>query len=96
MTIIIGVVCADSIVVASDSQVSQSVLATSKRMDGEKIREVRFKDACGIITNSGSVTFGQRVAELTQVACAKHPLTDYRQLAEAAEKELCRGQSVNA
>jgi 20S proteasome alpha/beta subunit len=57
-------------------------------MDGEKIREVRFKDGGGIIANSGSVTYGQRVAELTQEACAREAFTDYRQIAESAERSV--------
>lgn len=86
MTIIIAVVCADSIVVASDSQVSASSLSSSKRMDGQKIYEVAFTNAKALLATSGSITFGQRAVELTQNDCASQPLIDQRQLAETAAK----------
>lgn len=88
MTIIIGVSCGDALIVASDSQTSSAGPLTSKRLNADKIFDMRFKNAVGLVGMAGSVTFASRAVEITQAACLSQTLSDYRQLAESAEKSV--------
>ncbi len=85
VTIIIGVICKDAIVVASDSQTTEG---TAKRMDAEKIRAIPFENTTGILATSGNVALSYRVAEITKSKCVKGPLSDVWQFAENAEAAL--------
>jgi 20S proteasome alpha/beta subunit len=87
VTIIVGIVCQDAIVVASDSQTTWG--HSSKSMNAEKLHGIEFKNAGGIMATAGDVTFAYRVAEITQAICSSKELRDGRQLAESAE-EACR------
>jgi 20S proteasome alpha/beta subunit len=94
VSIIIGIICEDAIVVASDSQLSWG---TAKRTDSQKIFPASFNDATGLIGNSGSVAASQRVVEITKSYCFGKDLSDYRQLAENAQKasEVIRGELMS-
>ena len=69
MTIIIGIICADGIVVGSDSQTSATTALTAKRIDTQKIFDVDFDGDVGVVGTAGSATFAARAVEITQAAC---------------------------
>jgi 20S proteasome alpha/beta subunit len=90
VSIIIGIVCKEAIVLASDSQ---TTWGSQKRTDTQKIHPIKFKDAAfpksgtELIANSGDASISQRVVEITQSICAtQNYSTDYRQLAENTQK----------
>lgn len=83
VTIIVGIICKDGIVVASDSQTSWG--HSSKKTNVEKIHSVKFSNAIGIIAGSGSIYTSGDVIESVVRACVGAELTDHRQLAECAQ-----------
>ena len=85
MTIIVGIICHEAIVLASDSQTTSG---TSKRTDTEKISPVVFGNLETLVAQAGYAPFsGQAVEIFTNLAKGKE-ITDYRQVAETAEQAM--------
>lgn len=98
MTILIGILCKDTIVLASDSQTSYEV---SKRRDGEKIRVVRFKDNNALVAQSGCSDTSDRIIDVFSRLTPKIKLDDpetaikLMQLAMVSVREELRRQHLN-
>lgn len=61
VTLIIGILCKDCVVMACDTQVT---LGSSKRTDGTKLREVEFGDMSALIAQAGSLTHTNRYIDI--------------------------------
>jgi 20S proteasome alpha/beta subunit len=85
VTIIIGIKCKDSIVVASDSQTTSE---GSKRIDTEKISILELADARVLVGQAGnSGCSGRALDILTEMARGVN-LNDYRTVADMAWKAM--------
>jgi 20S proteasome alpha/beta subunit len=85
VTIIVGIICDDAIVLASDSQ---TTTGTVKRCDTDKIGVVAFANVNVLVAQSGYETFsGQAVDVLCGLAKDKE-ITNYRMVAELAEQAM--------
>lgn len=83
VTIIIGIICKNGIIVASDSQTSWG---NSKRTDTDKIHSCRFKNSKGIIANSGHAAISYKAVDIAKSICESQELVESRQFAENAQK----------
>jgi len=85
VTIIVGLICADGIILASDSQ---TTYGTTKRPDVEKISVVEFTNTTALVAESGSAQISGKVVEIMQGKAKGIALTDYRMVAEIAQESL--------
>jgi 20S proteasome alpha/beta subunit len=85
VTIIVGIICKDAVVLASDSQTTSG---TTKRTDTEKIIRVEFSNFSALVAQAGYATFsGQAIEIFTNLAKGKE-ITDGRMVAEMAEQTM--------
>jgi 20S proteasome alpha/beta subunit len=82
VTIIVGIVCADAIVLASDSQTTSG---TAKRTDTEKITSVNFANLEILVAQAGYAPFSGQAVEIFTALAKDKEATDYRTVAETAE-----------
>jgi 20S proteasome alpha/beta subunit len=85
VTIIIGIICKNSIVLASDSQ---TTYGTIQRLDTPKISTLDFANVEVLIAQSGNVTLSARAVEILTELSAGKKLDDYRAVADMAQKAL--------
>src|SRR6266480_6167278 len=90
MTIVIGLICNNAIVLASDSQTSD--VATGQfRRNVDKIHKLRFKDGKdALVAESGNPVFTANVIETLTELAANESLEHNRSLAWLAEEALAR------
>jgi 20S proteasome alpha/beta subunit len=91
MTIIVGLICKDAIVVASDGQNTNGLL---KRLDAKKISFIRGADGYALVAESGSSELSQRAVEILKSKATGKPITDYRTLADLAEEAVKEVRAV--
>jgi 20S proteasome alpha/beta subunit len=87
MTIIVGIICKDAIVLASDSQTS-STSSTSKRPDAKKFAIVEFVNARALVAQAGNVATSSRAIEVLRGLAKGQELTDYGAIADMARKAM--------
>ena len=75
----------DAIVLASDSQ---TTFGTVAQLDVEKITKLRFSDAVALVAQSGSAVHSGRAVEILESLAKDQPLTDYRTVADLAQKAM--------
>ena len=85
VTIIVGIICKDGIVLASDSQTSYG---TSKRTDTDKIYPVDFGDGSVLIAQSGNAELSSRAVEEFEKMAKTAQFDDYRKPVEILEQSL--------
>jgi ATP-dependent protease HslVU (ClpYQ) peptidase subunit len=85
MTIIVGLICKNAIVLASDSQ---TTTGTSKRCDAEKFAIVKFSNAEVLVAQAGNASSLSRVIEVLRDLAKGQKLTDYRGVADIAQKAM--------
>ncbi len=85
MTIIVGIISDEGIILASDSQTTSG---TAKRCDANKISLVEFKNLKVLVAQAGYATFSGRALEIFEAAAKDKEITDYRMIVEMAEKAM--------
>ena len=89
MTIIVGIICKDNIVVGSDGQTSATTSQTAKRLDADKIAVVTLQDGTpALVAESGSSVITGRLIELMREDAKATKATDYRAPADCAERAV--------
>jgi len=89
MTIIIGIVCEDGIIIASDSQAMTSRGVDVKRLDYTKIHGFNLNsDLKVLITGAGETPFITRAIELLQARWREKRVQTTRELADLAEETM--------
>ncbi|MGA2178104.1 MAG: hypothetical protein ABSH15_00785 [Verrucomicrobiota bacterium] len=88
VTIAIGLICNNAIVMASDSQTADMETGKTRR-DVDKITKLEFKDGqTGLVAQSGHEVMSARAAEILTAIAKSELLNDYRKGAELAEKAI--------
>lgn len=87
VTIIVGIICSDGIVLASDSQMTRD---NSKRCDAEKMSVVEFANLNVLVAQAGNATLSNRAVEILQGLAKNEDITDYRSAADAAQRAMQR------
>jgi 20S proteasome alpha/beta subunit len=91
VTIAIGILCKDGIVVASDSRITYP--DNSVRDDGNKIGIIKFKDGNkAIVAQSGDDDLGSRIIENMGVRADDLQLNDWQSVAELANGVMLQEQ----
>ena len=86
VTIIVGIICKDKIVLTSDSQTS---FGSSKRTDTNKISVVKFADNNPVlVAQSGNAELSSRAIEQFEKLAKTTQFDDYRRPVEAMEEAL--------
>ncbi len=85
MTIIVGLICKDGIVLASDSQ---TTTGSSKRCDAKKFALVEFDNARVLVAQAGNVCTSSRAIEIFQILAKGQKLLDRRTVADIAQKAM--------
>ncbi|MGD0743519.1 MAG: hypothetical protein ABSA45_00035 [Verrucomicrobiota bacterium] len=85
MTIIVGIICENAIVLASDSQTTSG---TTKRTDTEKISSVEFANLTALVAQAGYAPFSGQAVEIFNSLAKDKEITDYRMVAELAERAM--------
>jgi 20S proteasome alpha/beta subunit len=94
MTLLVGIVCQDAIVMASDSQTTDE---WGQKRTSQKISTVQFADgASGLIAQAGSADFASQTIEKIERSAAKSKLTDYRSIPELAAGALAEMRQEKA
>jgi 20S proteasome alpha/beta subunit len=89
MTIIIGMVCEDGVVVCSDSQAMSSRGVDVKRLDYTKIYSFNLNsDLKVLVTGAGETPFITRAVELLQSRWKEKRVQTTRELADLAEETM--------
>lgn len=86
VTIIVGIIAEDGIVVASDSQTTTE--AGRKIIIPTKFEAVRFSNGYALVAQSGGATISQRVIEIIQDMATGMVMTDYRTVPDVAQKAM--------
>lgn len=81
MTLIIGIICKDAIVLASDSQ---TTCGGMKRTDAEKIMPVKFATGQVLVAQAGNAGNSARATEILREMAKDKPIDDYRVPADLA------------
>lgn len=81
MTILIGIICKDAIVLASDSQTTSGGL---KRTDAEKITAVKFSAKEILVAQAGNAGNSARAIEILREMAKDKEISDYRTPADLA------------
>src|SRR5437899_2658336 len=85
VTLIVGIICKDGIVIGSDSQ---TTYGTSKQCDTRKVSVVEFQNAKALVAESGSAEIGSRAIEILKELAKDQPLADYRTVADLAQRAM--------
>lgn len=89
VTIGIGFICSDGIVLAADSQHSFVSGPSSKRTDATKISPIEFEDGYALVLQSGATALSKRYVELFQQIAAEQ-FIDTDRTVPAAMREAMR------
>jgi 20S proteasome alpha/beta subunit len=86
MTIIIGLLCKDGVVLASDSQAVSWRGVDIKRLDYQKIASFKCDDNLNVVVSgAGTVALISKAIEKLHIRCQETKISTPEQLAEAAE-----------
>jgi 20S proteasome alpha/beta subunit len=85
VTIIVGIITKDQIILASDSQTTYGNL---KRLDVQKISVVEFSNTCALVAESGAAEQSGMAVELLKQKAKGKALADYAMVAELAQESL--------
>jgi 20S proteasome alpha/beta subunit len=85
VTLIIGTICKDAIVMASDSQTTRE---GSKRTDAEKLLSLRFGTDRVLLGHAGNAGNSARAIEILSELAKDKPLDDYRMPADLARQAM--------
>ncbi len=90
VTIIIGIICKDCIVLASDSQTTySSSVGAIQRLDTTKITPIEFaNDTLALVAQSGETTLSGRAVEIMTDMAKGKSISDYRTVADIAQKAV--------
>ena len=100
MTIGIGMICKESIVLASDSQASYGGPSTHKRTDTQKIVEANFSGTKACISMAGGIQFFNALAEKIELLAPTTEINSRRSVADVVQgavralKSELMGQAV--
>jgi 20S proteasome alpha/beta subunit len=88
MTLVVGLVCQDAIIIASDSRTSD--LASGRiRDDAQKISLLQLtKGVEALIAQAGHADLAARAVEILERIAKDKPLNDYRAVSDLAEQAL--------
>lgn len=89
VTIIVGVVCNNGIVIASDSQITED---TRRRTDAEKIKRVVYQNGEGLIAQAGDADWSTLVCEHVIDEAADCQIDDKWGLAHLVDGETAKVQ----
>lgn len=102
VTILVGLIVGDIIVLASDSQTTySSSFGATKRLNADKITELSFMNAKALVAQAGDANLSARAVEMMVNKAKGIELTDYRTVATLAEiccrelKEHLRWQQLD-
>ena len=85
MTIIVGLLCSEGVVIASDSQAGYSRGVDRKRLDFTKIYDYAFDQANVVVTGAGMGPFITRAVEMLEEKSSSERFNKGRQIADMAE-----------
>jgi len=85
VTIIVGIIAKDGIVMACDSQ---SSAGNVKRTDSSKISHLRFDSRDVLVAQAGSIELGSMALEILTRKCASGSFDDYRKPADLAQDAI--------
>jgi len=85
VTLIIGIVCKDAIVLAADSQTTKG---TVKQSGTNKISEIKFTNGNALVAEAGSASLSNRVVELFKRSAATTDITDDSTIEKLLQKCL--------
>jgi len=85
VTLIVGIICKDAIVLAADSQTTRG---TSKQSGTAKINVIEFVNGKALVAESGSAALSGRVVEIFQKKAAVKEITDDSIISKLAEESL--------
>lgn len=88
MTIIVGIICEDGLVIASDSQASSFRGVDVKRLDYTKIYSFGFDGAKVVLTGAGQVPFIIRAREIIEDKSKDQKFHGPRAIADIAEDTM--------
>jgi 20S proteasome alpha/beta subunit len=89
VTIIIGIISKNAIVVASDSQTTySSSFGAAQRLDTAKITPIEFSNAFALVAQSGDATLSGRAVEILADMAKGKSVSDYRTVADIAQKAV--------
>jgi 20S proteasome alpha/beta subunit len=87
VTIIVGIICKDAIILASDSQTTSGGM---KRTDAEKIISVRFDNDCVLVAQAGNAGNSARAIEILSDMAKHKKISDYRTPADLARSAMMK------
>jgi hypothetical protein len=91
MTIAIGAICADAVLVASDSRTTNPDYTI--RDNAEKVRLVRLAGPYNAtIAHSGDSELGARIFDAFETVAAKTPLNDWQSVSDVGNKVIAEEQ----
>ena len=85
VTIIVGIICKDAIVLASDSQITTG---NSKQTDASKIEIVQFQNMPVMVAQSGLVAFSGRLLEIFEKMAEHKAIGHHRDVGEVAQSAV--------
>jgi 20S proteasome alpha/beta subunit len=85
VTLIVGIICKDGIVLAADSQTTRGA---SKQSGTDKINVIEFANGKALMAESGSAALSGRVIEIFQKKSAATKITDESTISKLAEESL--------
>ena len=89
MTIIVGIICKDDLVVGSDCQTSKTTSETAKRLDSDKISVITFRDGLPVlVAESGACVITQRLIEIMMEDAKRVDTSGYREPADCAQRAV--------
>jgi 20S proteasome alpha/beta subunit len=87
VTIIVGLICDDSIIVASDSQTTYG--GSSKRIDTDKMHQIEFANAHGVlVAQAGDAAITSRLIELMASSASGVTMTSPSNVTNCAESAV--------
>lgn len=85
MTLIVGIVCKDGVLISSDSQTTDEW--GMARTDATKIYKIEMADkSSGLVATAGGVEWGIQIVEIMENMARQTKMEQYRSLADLAEK----------
>lgn len=95
MTLIIGIICANGIVLAADSQTTKGA---AKQLSTNKISVVEFETGMALVAESGSASLSNAAIEIFQRKAKGKQIKDETTVAKTAEesvREVVRGITIH-
>lgn len=93
MTIIVGIICKDAIVVATDSRTMDE---SGGRDDAIKSARIKFANGCGIVAVSGCADLGSLVVDQLEIDAPAVELRDYHSAPDAFSDALLKVKRAQA